>query len=156
MLGSTYGGWGFNLEKYSRWEVSLTGGPRKVLFPPDEVNILTPLSIFRIDPLFKKRVDDADLFKETSGGSFAMLNRNRLLAEAIPALTFAAGKKQVDAFGTLYNNLDMQAKLKNGWPPERSMDQESKKWKHGDIRDVSYPYVCPLFLKFVELGGLSQ
>lgn len=48
-------------------------------------------------------------------------------------------------------NLDMNVVLKNGWPLERG----NANWLHGDFRSMSYLYVCPLYDKVAEIGGLE-
>lgn len=50
----------------------------------------------------------------------------------------------------------MNYKNKNGWPPSRSVDNESKKWKHSDLREIAYPYVFGLFDKFTSQGKLDK
>ncbi|MFZ2197569.1 MAG: hypothetical protein WAV13_07550, partial [Thermodesulfovibrionales bacterium] len=90
-------------------------------------------------------------------------HRIRLLADAIPARTLAAGKREVLRLGPINEfNFDMQTTYKttkkvNGkyvifWPSSRGKNEN---WWHGDAREVAYSYVYSLFDKFVEFGGLK-
>jgi hypothetical protein len=49
-------------------------------------------------------------------------------------------------------NIDMQQRFKVGWPYERS-DQA---WRHSDVREITYPFIYPLFDELVRLGGLNH
>ena len=89
--------------------------------------------------------------------------RSRLLAEAFPALTLAAGKDSVGAFPS-DNNFDMQNKFKTKktigtlsttyWPLVR-VSQNKFDWYHNDAREVAFLYVNTLFDEFARLGGLK-
>jgi hypothetical protein len=118
---------------------------------------------FKTQPFFKKGDSDANLFNEQTGSQHAILNRSRLLAEAFPALTLAAGKDWVGAFPT-DNNFDMQNKFKTKktigtlsttyWPLVR-VSQNKFDWYHNDAREVAFLYVNTLFDEFARLGGLK-
>jgi hypothetical protein len=75
-----------------------------------------------------------------------------LLAEMIPALSFAAGSNRVESFGD-EGNFDMPGLYADGWPPERG---GNTKWFHSDVKIVAYIYVHRLYEHFVALGGLDQ
>jgi hypothetical protein len=103
-----------------------------------------------------------DLYQPLGSGSLGTsqeekyLTRAKILAEAIPSLSFAAGRNPIPDFDILsgeIRNFNMSSDFKNGnqWPSDR----ETSDWWHSDFKDVSYQYVFPLFNKFVELGGLN-
>lgn len=130
------------------------GGIASVIAPA-EANSLAE-SVLKTKPFFKKG-PDGDLYESGNVGStYAANNMNRLLADAIPALTLPAGGNFTEVFGQANkNNFDMQSRFKNGnkdWPPNRGLDDN---WRHSDIRNVSYPYIFNLFDKFVTQGGLN-
>ncbi len=82
-----------------------------------------------------------------NGGAYASpeRNRNRLLAEMIPARSTAAGSNPIAGIPSF----DMNAN-KNGWPRDDQM------WRHSDIREVAYCFTYKTFEKIVNLGGLNQ
>ena len=95
-----------------------------------------------------------------SGSTFATTNKDRLLAEMIPALSQATGRNslgKLDAYGD--RNFDM-INMKNGFPPERfdnTRTTDKYPWLHGDYRAVAYVYVYKVFDKIcVEIGELNQ
>jgi len=153
IVGSMYGGWGFNLSDQDYYiEVPLDGGgTEKQPIPALSANALDLLQL-RTRPFFKKQTSDNDLFQETSGSSFADANRVRLLAEAFPARTLATGRQQVNALFTNGDNFDMQTSFENIW----SWPRENRNWRHSDLREVAYPYIYSIFDKFVTTGGLIQ
>jgi len=97
---------------------------------------------------------------ESGGSQYAVENKKRLLAEAFPAMTLAAGRTKVNALGIFGRNFDMQSQFKTEvnkmpiWPSERLLIKD-KRWRHNDIREVSYLYVHELFNEFVKVGGLK-
>jgi len=82
---------------------------------------------------------------------------DRLLADAIPALTLAAGKIEVSDIGPINEfNFNMQSTFKTAktagiyWPSAR---QDQPNWRHSDLREVAYTYLYKIFNKFVGSGG---
>ena len=69
--------------------------------------------------------------------------RARILADGIPALTFAAGANPIDGF----INVNMQGEADNGWPRTNG---DVKIWQHSDIRKVAYYYVYKIFERIVK------
>ncbi|MHB8881818.1 MAG: hypothetical protein ACYC69_09980 [Thermodesulfovibrionales bacterium] len=157
VLGSNYGGWGFNLTDYYDKDWYLLTQEYKVIQPAATYNIGNVK--LRMVPFFLKG-NETDLYREETGSNYALRNRLRLLAEAVPARTLAAGKKEVPAFKDLNRDFDMQTSYKttknNGtvvyWPSSRGSEDN---WRHGDAREVAYSYVYSLFDKFVQLGVLK-
>ncbi len=62
--------------------------------------------------------------------------RNRFLAEALPAKTFAAGANRLKTLGAA-SNYNMDDHKPSGWPEQRD---EDTRWHHSDWRDVAYFY----------------
>jgi hypothetical protein len=160
--GSTYGGWGFNLADYA------TNNAMAMMVPWDPVKASTiPPAQLKVLPFFNDDGSWLDpLFQEPNnpsgvGSLFAQANRNRLLAEMIPAISFATGRNSMSVFTTPTgdNNFDMNVRyVQSGrWPASRLSTSAADSWLHGDYRYVAYPYVYGLFDKISkDLGGFDQ
>lgn len=96
---------------------------------------------------------DTDLFGP-NGSVYAQVNRNRILSDAIPALTLPIGANPVPGSGIVALNLDMQANYENGWPADRMATEELNNWHHGDYRQVAYTFTYKLFNDLVNFGNL--
>jgi hypothetical protein len=83
--------------------------------------------------------------------------RTRLLAEAIPALTFAAGANKFPDKRPINNRaqFDMNSAFQQrGWPIERIQNRRKNwRWFHSDVRDIPHVYNGAVFEKLVVLGG---
>ena len=67
--------------------------------------------------------------------------RCKLLAEALPATSFATGANEISV--RFSKNIDMMEEFKNGWPlAERN---NNPNWLHSDFRDVAYFYNWKLY-----------
>lgn len=66
--------------------------------------------------------------------------RDRILADGIPALTFAAGANEAGGLVDNYNYQNVSG-TPNGWPRTTGV------WRHSDLKDVAYFYVWKLFEK---------
>ena len=75
-----------------------------------------------------------------------------LLAEAIPAQSFAAGTNSVVG---MQGNFNMQAK-QNGWPQSRTRGPMINRWLHSDLKKVSLNYVRELYDQIIDIGGLDN
>lgn len=145
VLGSTHAGWGFN----SSYDNPANGAH----MPPAEAAQLTDTQL-RFIPFFDRSAD-LDLFTLESGSAYAQANRNRLLADAVPALTLPVGANAVALLGAT-RNFDMEAEFQNGWPLTRpSFGPEARKWYHSDFREVAYTFTWKLFDKLVSEGSLK-
>jgi hypothetical protein len=154
VLGSSHGGWRFNAS-YDTNSAHL---------PYTQANAL-PDSQLRTNAFFdfvsSSFSADSALYG-ASASTYAAANRNRILADAIPALTLPIGANPVPVL-TPQNgpdqNFDMQALFENGWPSGRPQRQFGAvapgEWHHSDIREVAYTFTYPLFNKMVILGGLK-
>ncbi len=164
VLGSNYGGWGFNEIDYYAEVDAAEYGRIRVRMPAVQANNIEPY-ILKATPFFLKG-NETTLFDELGGSNYAAKHKIRLLADAIPARTLAAGKNEVLILGDIDKfNFNMQTTYKtkkrvNGqdvifWPSSRGNEDN---WRHGDAREAAYSYVYTLFDKFVEIldvGGLK-
>lgn len=148
VLGSTHAGWGFN-----RSYDNPTNGAHMT---PAEAAQLTDNQL-RFIPFFDRSAD-LDLFTLESGSAYAQANRNRLLADAIPALTLPIGANSVtslDVQAGAQRNFDMQTEFRNNWPLTRpNTGPEAGKWYHSDFREVAYTFTWKLFDKLANEGNL--
>jgi hypothetical protein len=96
-------------------------------------------------PLFTSMNDDR--MSSTNELNFVDADlRAKMLGDAIPAESFAAGANET---GGVENNYNMQIDTPNGWP------RKDFEWLHSDLKDVSYFYVHKLFIYLLQ-GGLSN
>jgi len=159
VLGSTHGGWKFNDHAYGTnspvdstvwWHMSAQAA---ALISTNELKTNTFFDL--TSGVF---TNDAALIGP-SASSYAQANRNRILSDAIPALTLPVGANEVpllSPLGQSSRNFDMSSSdFKNGWPAERLSKADGAKWHHSDFRNVAYTYTHKLFDKFVELGDLK-
>jgi len=82
-----------------------------------------------------------------------------LLAEAIPAYSFAAGSNWMSVFSPPNaedRNISMMSFRtdENEWPLD-GITNGTRNWLHSDIRDVGYLHNFKLFDKFVEISELK-
>lgn len=137
ILSSNYGGWEFNpyydLNSFYHMDPALANGI-------SNINL-------KVRPFFNP--GPAELYGQ-NGSAYASpgQHRNTLLAEMVPALSFAAGSNNLESFGD-GGNFDMM-KMKNGWP------RSNPDWQHSDVKIVAYIYLHKLYETFAELGELKQ
>jgi hypothetical protein len=154
--GSLYGGWGFNLADYGEPVLQPDGSSSTKPWSPTHAATISPNDL-RTKPFFVKGDTWLNpLYQEPNNpsgvGSTFSTNytiRSRLLAEMIPALSFATGANSVSSLIDPVagdRNFDMNALYKTGWPAERNgHDWSRNRWLHGDYRAVAYVYVYRLF-----------
>ncbi|HZV33483.1 MAG TPA: hypothetical protein VFB72_02825 [Verrucomicrobiae bacterium] len=159
-IGSSHGGWSFNTIYYT--------GDDPVhgvhLSPPTDVSELQTNAFFDFSSLYMNDIsqlstqnsDDWQLYT-SSGDSYARANRNRILSDAIQALTQAIGANPVPALQSIGRNVNMStANFENGWPVGRlSNAVETNNWHHSDFDYVAYPYTHRLFDAIVINGNLK-
>jgi hypothetical protein len=154
-LGSSHGGWGWNkYEEQYYWHTNGGDGGQEVVqlapvlaanLPPDQL----------VTNAFFDMTFDTGLFG-ASGSMYAQANRNRILADAIPAMSMVAGANPVPKFapfGQPNKNIDMMT-LENGWAQGRPGDEQNK-WHHSDYHEVAYTFTYKLFNQFVTTGNLK-
>jgi hypothetical protein len=149
-----HGGWGFN----SAWDNIVgydqqTGLPIMMRRTAAEANTLTDDEL-RSNSFFK-RFDDDRLYNINQGGGAAneYHTRSKMLAEGLPALSFAAGANSVDSFED--QNVNMMTLKVNGAWPLRGGD-EIGAWLHSDFRMVAFYYTQRLYKKFIDEGELNK
>jgi pimeloyl-ACP methyl ester carboxylesterase len=150
LLGSTHGGWKFN-GAYTNMGVA-----QAALLPPEQL---------RTNALFDfgSQSFPSDLaLEEALGNLYAAYHHNRIIADAIPALSWSVGSHSVTNLDVRFGesrNFDMQALYENGWPTNRAPRlvgaAASGEWHHSDIREPAYTFTCPLFNKFTQSGDLK-
>lgn len=154
ILGSSYGGWAFN---WVDWGIPLN--PQETIFreryPGETGPVLADLNELKTKPFFFKGVNEADaVFTSANGSTYAQTNRNKLLAEMVPALSNGAGANAVQKLTNdagENRNFDMPDDYQNGWPASRSNNH----WLHSDLKTIAYPYIYQLYDAWVEIGDLK-
>jgi len=145
-----FGGWGFNndlTDGYNNHDcVDTTEGTTCSLIKPENANTLDK-NILKTKPLFKKNPDNSMLYSDNQVDSSVLTVSmlEKILANEVPALTFAAGHRGV----TDFNNIDIRANyITKGaiWP------RRGKEWRHCDIFNVAYPYLYGLYDFWVTLS----
>ena len=145
VLGSTHGGWGYNTNYGT-------------ISSPPSASVVAALtsSQLQTNPVFNTDYD-GQLFGP-SGSTYAHVNLNAILSDAIPAVSWATGANPAGRLAptSLPNrNLDMKT-LESGWPISRpSTGNEAFNWYHSDVREVAYPFTHGAFDEIVYLGNLK-
>lgn len=168
---SHHGGWGFDPEWYI--SVLTPEGMKRVRLPHGEaLEENVPTSELPKRPFFRWFQDsetngyypnyNGSRLRASIGDAGAddearkLVTRAKLLAEAIPALSYATGRNPSGLFNRLGKNEDLNNEnssnfvYRTGWPAGR----DTRDWRHGDFREVAYRFVNPLYHRIVELGGL--
>jgi hypothetical protein len=150
ILGSTHGGWKFNTNPpyYFIQSGTNTHMSRTVAdaLPPQQL---------QTNAFFDMSYDFM-LFSPSGGSAYAQANRERILSDAIPAVTWAVGSHPVPRLQAANRNFNMNALYQNDWPQMRLLTgQNNNNWWHSDFRDVAFTYVHPLFNQFVTVGNLK-
>jgi hypothetical protein len=161
-ITQSHGGWGFNNGQIggygsNEW-TGIAGGYQWRGLYPSEAALITDDAL-RTNSFFKSFYL-ADLY--TTNGSAVATNfdvKLKLLAEAIPSTSRAAGRNPIPAFG-VDRNVDMMARKRTvapQWPASRPLDANGDgRWLHGDFRDVAYFFNYPLYEDMVARGGFNQ
>ncbi|HWD91716.1 MAG TPA: LamG domain-containing protein [Verrucomicrobiae bacterium] len=151
LLSSTHGGWKFN-SNY----VSLT--PAQAALLPD--------SQLRTNAFFDFGSSSftGDLALQGNlGNLYAYTYRNRILSDAIPAVSWAIGSHPVTALDLPNepHNFDMQTSYENQWPEGRGVPHyptsttAAGEWHHSDYREIAFTFTYQLYNKLVETGDLK-
>jgi len=74
---------------------------------------------------------------------------NEILAQGVPALSYAAGVNEIDGVA---DNYDADSNKPNGWG--RSGAPYYDRWLHSDLKNMAYFYTYELFNEIVSEGGL--
>ena len=158
-----YGGWGINtVDHHDGLEL---GFDFTLLYPFINLTLnnrpLEPQAALNLNP---DVLDTAPFFKhfkseyeflhsDSNISSISDDDISNIIAHAIPALSFAAGRNKLAQLPAT-NNIDMPTALRvNCWPEEAV--GLSARWKHNDIKAVAYLYTYKVYLRMVEEGGLK-
>ena len=80
--------------------------------------------------------------------------QNDIIAQGVPALSYAAGVNSVSLPGLNKNyDADSQDHKPNGWG--RSGGDYDTRWLHSDLKNMAYLYTYDLFNQIVSRGGLQ-
>lgn len=79
----------------------------------------------------------------------------KLLADAIPALSFAMGANSLNIYGTGRNKNMSDPAFRSGDYSEGKWPRDGNLWKHSDIKNIAYPFNYSLFDDIVTEGGLK-
>jgi pimeloyl-ACP methyl ester carboxylesterase len=158
ILSSDHGGWGLN-ENLNSGYVFFVNGLRTNIPPAVITN-----SVLQTNAFFDMSVDTAMFTASSSGSAYAQTNRNRILSDAIPAVTLPIGANPVSRLAPQNGNnqnFDMQTLYENGWPLGRGAPSWPAgttafgEWHHSDVRVVAYTFTYQLFNKMVTTGNLK-
>jgi hypothetical protein len=150
-LGSSHGGWRFNTSYDTNANAHLSPSGAAML---SDVQLRTN-AFFDLASLYGHHPDET-LFT-SSGSAYAQTNRNRILSDAIPALTWAVGANSVSALDDFFGekrNFDINTEFRTGWPSTRTATEQLQ-WHHSDCREVAYQFVHTLYDEIVNKGGLK-
>jgi hypothetical protein len=185
VLGSNYGGWGFNFLHFKKRVGGFGKGPVMLPEPlmPDEAQAMESVftdQVLREVPFFRpgaNRTKVSTWLPNASGGrtftterlgalygpdgsTFASRHRDTLLARMIPSMSPAAGREAVESFTSDPadpRNFDMSSPVIRGEVELWPAERGNRKlWRHSDLREVAFPYVRGLYDKLVALGRLDQ
>lgn len=155
---SSYNGWGFNKDQRDGHYVcktvgTLDGGQTEEcgMIAPGEANAIRP-EVLGTRPFFKKNPGKADKLYTDSAVSLKTSEVVELLANDMPALTFAMGHAGSEEAFKENRNINIRQKYlekKNAaWPSERNRKYE---WRHNDLYFTAFPYVHLLYDDFASL-----
>jgi hypothetical protein len=157
---SKYCGWGFNKDNgyYNICSEPVPVGseppPFCGLMQPADANMLAK-NVLKTMPFFNKNPDNAALFSDNLVPSSVLTTamRERMLANEIPALTFAVGHMGV-VNSPQINNIN----IRNDFIPDNSpWPRDEKEWRHSDFINVGYPYLWRFYDDWASKSkGVSQ
>jgi hypothetical protein len=146
---SKYGGWGFNLDSndgyYNYNCVELDCVP---LIKPEQANLIDPQQL-KAKPLFKKNTQVLSVFSDLTVDTSILTTANKemLLANDIPVLTYAAGHRGLPT----KNNIDIRERYLQE-VPNAPWPRANYEWRHSDFVNVGYPYLHGLFDYWVRIA----
>ena len=147
IMSSDHGGWGFN----ASYDISVSNILQTL--PPARAATNSDAQL-RIAPFFDASYDSALYTTNASGSTYAATNRNRILSDAIPAVTLPIGANPVPKLNPTGQNIDMMS-FQNGWPLGRLQSTAKNEWHHSDLRVVAYTFNYQLYNQIVATGNLK-
>jgi hypothetical protein len=152
-LGSSHGGWRFSDYYFGVPVVSANS----TAYTPNSMLPEHPFFDFSRAALVGPPSPDLTLTNAATGSTYAAANRNRILADAIPAMSLVAGANPVTILNQPGNprNFDMVT-LENGWALGRlTSGEKNNDWYHSDFVQMAYTFTYKLFNQFVTTGNLK-
>jgi hypothetical protein len=153
LIGSSHGGW-----EFSTYWVAQNGTPLSPAIMNGTTNTILqtqPMFDFNSTANILLENVDSELLGDVQGvnpSTYAQPNRNRILSDAIPAMSWVVGANPVPSFDNNHNK-DMMT-LKNGWSQDR-VGGEAGMWHHSDFVQMAYTFTYQLFNQFVTTGNLK-
>lgn len=147
-FGNNEAGWNMEGTAYEK-PYPLTGGLLTRPYSPEEAAGI-PDSALRHAPFFGA-FDNGEIVTD-AGSQFLREHPevcNRILADGIPAESFAAGANEINK-EFIPNSHEMKSKSSTQWPDEREDENDGPCWRHSDLKDVAYPFVRHLYLELVK------
>ena len=103
------------------------------------IETLTPLDLIA-DPIFRPFDEEFLTLRGTLSTNMVSGIQSRILANGIPAISFAAGANVLGE-DSILKNLNYPQYLENGYPENRSG------WFHSDIKKLSFFFVRTFFIE---------
>ncbi|WP_175452512.1 hypothetical protein [Thiohalomonas denitrificans] len=165
-MGSQHGGWGYNQAHGE----TLVDPPYWLPLGPQKAIELTE-SDLRMEPFFKRFEQEDSLVEDFDGDVLLAPNGDagadefakdekvqfKMLAEAVPARSFAAAANPVEEVEVLGNNFDMMDMKNDRWTTERPAEANGiRPWWHSDFRVVALNYTNPMWKKMIAVGRLDR
>ena len=170
-FANVHGGWSFNGNQSDLEQVGIlksfpadTDSYRPRL--PSETSSTVPTDEQLAQFGFFKRFDQMDVYgpiddanslpgnDQTQAGASTEAQKNEvqwhLLAEAIPAMSYAAAANSVQG---MQENFNMEDQGRSGWPATRGGNND---WIHSDFKNISLNYVTPMYQRMIDIGGLDN
>ncbi|MGH7941381.1 MAG: hypothetical protein ACREFR_09950, partial [Limisphaerales bacterium] len=142
ILSSDHGGWQFNAD-YGTDTISQADDLRTSELQTNAFFNLTNSANFTVDLALEG----------PTGNTYAGANRNRILSDAIPAVTLPIGANRVARIESLGREFNMEDN-ENGWPV--TTGSEAFNWHHSDIRAVAYTFTFKAYSEMVDDANLNK
>ncbi len=134
LAGTAYGGWGFHTWRVAGFDYRHTAAEAAGMVADGSVTN---------SPVFNRGYGPM-LASDATGDEVTYA-----LAKYVPAVSSAVGG--IALFGFDENSSDLnERRFRSGWMADASRGSE---WKHSDMKDVSYFFVWPFYLEFVNEKG---
>lgn len=98
-----------------------------------------------------KKCEDLRLTNTSQGSAAAneYNTRSKMLAEGLPALSFATGANSLTPFGTA-RNIEMMDLKTGTWP------RGNGQWRHSDFPEVAFYFTQKRYKPFINEGELKK
>jgi hypothetical protein len=157
-VGSLYMGWGFNWsdsvnpsDPVYYVEINDPRYPYFKMYKPAQAIGIPSDEVLRRHPVFDSGESNSspEWIKELFGANGSVIAADevknmQLLAEAIPAMSWAVGSHEVGVFGGRNHDMAIEYADQQYWPNGKNSNGVIK-WWHNDMREVAYSYQIKLF-----------